>query len=301
MITKLIALLCLSLPSVSIHAAPFAHDRGVVAGQKGDWEKSYALLTEELANSPENPSLLYDTGIAAYKLGKHEQAYAYFSNTAESEKAPNHLKEQAYFNAGNCGVQLQKLEQAISAYESALALDPQDERARHNLELVKKMLEQQKQQEKEQKKDEQKNNNQDKNDQEKKEKEREQDNQDNKGSQDESEKDQPEHEPGEEQKGAGKEKREEKGTGQKQSQNKEKKEGEQEGQSQGSESNKQEKSESASDQSHKNKQRKEGPGLEPQLAQLLENQEKKDAQLNKQLMKAAIGSRGAHENGKNCW
>ncbi len=154
--------LFLALISISgyIRCAWFAYDRGVVAGQHGEWTRATSLLTHKLAHSPERPDLLYDTGVASYKSGDIEQAQEYFRRAAEHEATHNDLKERAYFNYGNCSADLKQLHKAVCAYEHALKINPENERVKHNLEVVKKMLEQQqeKQQQESQKNEENQDN-----------------------------------------------------------------------------------------------------------------------------------------------
>lgn len=136
---------------------------------KGNYVQARDMMQSMLVNEPNRPDLLYDLGVASFKNKEFEQASAYFSCAAESEKCPLQLKEQAYFNLGNTSVELNQLNDAIVQYQKVLDLNEKNEQAKHNLEVVKKMLEEQnqKQQEKnDQGKDDQnqkddKNNNQD--------------------------------------------------------------------------------------------------------------------------------------------
>lgn len=273
----------------------FAHDRAVCAGQKGDWKSAQKLFTSALIHQPDDPQLLYDAGVAAYKLGEFAQANAYFSAAAQSEKAPDALRELAYFNAGNACVALEQLEQAIKEYEAALTISPDNERTRHNLELVKKMLEQKKQEQEKKKKQEEKQKNKEE------QKERDKGEQENKGSNEQSDAEQPEKEPGEQQEGNdGNEKKEERGAGEKKKGEQEKQQGEQQ-RKPGEQKEQQNEPKQANADQKQQQSDQQGSRLEPKLAQLLEDQEKRDAQLNKQLMKAAIGSKGAPNYGNNCW
>ena len=94
----------------------------------------------------------YQHGVAAYKAGQYDQA-------AQSFKAASGT--QAEYNLGNTQLQQSKPEDAIATYEDVLKKNPDDAHAKHNLELAKKMLEQQKQQQ-QQNPDQKKNDQQDK-------------------------------------------------------------------------------------------------------------------------------------------
>lgn len=133
-------LLCLFLP---MQAAWFGYDRGIAAAHGGDSERATQLLTDALTANPENPELLYDSGVLASRQKNYAQAEAFFSKTVGHTPADSQLHRQALFNLGNAYVGTKKLHEALNIYNQLLALDPKHEKARHNRDVVKKMLEQQ--------------------------------------------------------------------------------------------------------------------------------------------------------------
>lgn len=120
----------------------------------------------------------YRKGVAYYRLGDYKTAEELFRSSVRPEVAVD-----AKYNLGNALSLQNKLKEAISAYEEVLEIDPEHDRARENLEIVKKMLEEQEKKEEEQEKNEEK---------EKKEKkeEEEQDKKDKKDKQDKQDQDQ---------------------------------------------------------------------------------------------------------------
>ena len=123
----------------SLMSAPwFGYDRGVHAAQKGDWKKSTQLLTQKLIDEPDRVDLLYDAGVASFRSGEIDKAHAYFMRAAESEKVDSGLKEQVYFNLGNCCVEQKQLKEAVYAYEKALEINPDNDRLRPD--LIQKLL-----------------------------------------------------------------------------------------------------------------------------------------------------------------
>jgi len=140
----------------------FAHDKAVYATQQNNWKQATALLKEAIVDDSENPSLLYDAGVASFKHGDTDQAAAYFCNVTKCESVPLPLKERAFFNYGNVSVKQNNFKVAIASYESALDIEPEDQRAKHNLEIVKEMLKksEQEQQDNQAKNKNEKNNNQ---------------------------------------------------------------------------------------------------------------------------------------------
>ena len=96
------------------------------------------------AKDPDNSRLNYNLGIGLYRLGSYENAAFNFERSARETKSPI-LKERALYNLGNAMFQKEEYETAIKAYETALKIDPEDEDAKHNLELAKKKLNEQNQ------------------------------------------------------------------------------------------------------------------------------------------------------------
>ncbi len=96
----------------------------------------------------------------AYQQGDYSSAWQNFEDPLWKGNAAYRAQdyaaaEQSYrqldtadalYNLGNSLAQQQKYQQAIEAYEQALAKNPQLDKAKQNLDAVKKALEQQKQQ-----------------------------------------------------------------------------------------------------------------------------------------------------------
>lgn len=308
----------------------FNYDRAISYAQKDKWNQSKELLKTELVQQPERPDLLYDIGISSYKSGEYDKALSYFTKAAHTNNAPKTLREQAYFNVGNTQVQLKHLQEAIDAYDQALALNPSNKKAAHNKEIVKKMLEQEKQQQqnndKENKKDQDENNNkqdnQDQNkekqdqDQEQKESDNQKNNQEeNKKNQEQSHNDSQDQKKQKENQNTEQPKKNDQqksdSNSQKQDQkNKEEKEQDQKAQQE----NTQQKKSQEARQQEQDKKDQQGTAengsqsgelkqekLSPALAYMLDKQEKKDAELNKKMIKAMTGIHGGSPNDYNCW
>lgn len=80
-------------------------------------------------------------GAAHYRAGDYEKALAAFEQGADAN---------AFYNQGNSLAKLNKLDEAIAAYEQALALDPNLEDAAKNKEVIEKLKQQQEQQQSQQ-------------------------------------------------------------------------------------------------------------------------------------------------------
>ncbi len=111
---------------------------------------------ERLKRNPNDPRLHYNRGTVAYEEQDYGKAEKELELGTRAESLP--LQQRAYYNLGNTlyrqGEQAaeadQKMaawEKAVQNYEAATRLDTQDADAKYNLDLVKKKLEELKQQE----------------------------------------------------------------------------------------------------------------------------------------------------------
>ena len=118
--------------SFSLHAAEIhfknPEQLGLESFAKEDYEKA--------AGEFEDP---YRKGVAYYRAGKFPEAEAMFKSSSRESVALS-----AKYNLGNALAKQQKLKEAISAYEELLEQCPEDSKTHQNLEIVKKMLAEQK-------------------------------------------------------------------------------------------------------------------------------------------------------------
>jgi len=87
------------------------------------WQRSDQQVVEILAQ-----------GVAYYRAAQYEKAAAAFAKVDTA---------QGYYNLGNALVHLGEYEKAINVYQDALKKNPQYAAAKHNLNIVKKLLERQ--------------------------------------------------------------------------------------------------------------------------------------------------------------
>jgi len=122
--------------------------------QNEDYEVAKDGFESALKNSPDSPQLLQSLGSSYYKLNQLADAERLFLALTDKAKS-REQKFNGYFNLGNSRLKQQNLEGAISSYEDALRLKPDDEAAKFNLEYAKQ-LRQQKQEEQNKEKEKQK-------------------------------------------------------------------------------------------------------------------------------------------------
>jgi Ca-activated chloride channel family protein len=160
---------------VGIPLASDAKNQGVEAFERKDYPGARTEFDRQLARQPDRPEMQFNVGSAAYKQGDYDTALGAFSRAVTSSDPG--LRGKAAYNLGNTlfqrGVKQQDKEarksewkNAIQHYDEALKVDPKDENAIYNRDLVLKLLEEQDQQPPEQKQQDQKQD-KDKNDQQK--------------------------------------------------------------------------------------------------------------------------------------
>src|SRR5690554_1801203 len=134
------AVLALSLVPLTLTPRPaMALDWG------GLWQRDDQRGRELIEQDPERAAEVLQQpdwrGSALYRSGRHEEAARAF---AETPTATGH------YNRGNALARAGQLEQALDAYQQALAQNPDFEDARFNRDLVQQLLDQQQQQQQEQ-------------------------------------------------------------------------------------------------------------------------------------------------------
>jgi Ca-activated chloride channel family protein len=146
---------------------PLAYDSAIYKAQKGNWQDAHTALNNIITDNPDNADVMYDAGVAAYNVGNTCQAAICFARATECNENKN-VCFRAHYNAGNMCVEEKKLKNALAEYDKALAIEPDNEYARHNRDRVAQMLEEEKnkqnQQQNEQDQQDNKQDNQDKKD-----------------------------------------------------------------------------------------------------------------------------------------
>ena len=151
---------------------------GLEEFNSGDFSKAGAVFEDKLQAQPGSRELQFNAGAAAYKSGDLENAATYFTEALLSSNPK--LREAAAYNLANTLVRKGEAaaepeakktnwKNAIEQYDEALQLNPDNNFAKENRELVKKLIEDlEKQQQQQEQKQDQKQDQQQQQDQEKK-------------------------------------------------------------------------------------------------------------------------------------
>jgi Ca-activated chloride channel family protein len=112
--------------------------------QAGKADKALEAYDRAVQALPEEPVAHFDRGVALYQLGKFPEAQKEFQRASEGHDAS--VKADAYYNMGNSWLKQERYKEALDAYKHTLGLRPDDRRAKWNLELALRKLQEQKQQ-----------------------------------------------------------------------------------------------------------------------------------------------------------
>lgn len=165
----------------------FGQDKGKKAYEEGHYDEARVYYEHVLKNRKKDDGAQFGLGVTAYQQKDMETAARALNNAMNSDDQS--LASKAMYNLGNMFRDQQKMEESLALYRKAIELDPTDEDAKVNYELLKQVLQQQEQQQQQDKQNQE-------HDQEKQ--DQQQQNQDSEG-QDEQNKNQDNQEKGEDQ------------------------------------------------------------------------------------------------------
>ena len=97
--------------------------------------EAYQLAQERSSESGEP---FYNSGNVLYRTGVYEGSVQDFDESLKH--AQGELRSGGFFNRGNALFQQQQYRQAVEAYKEVLRMNPDDEDAKHNLELALNQL-----------------------------------------------------------------------------------------------------------------------------------------------------------------
>lgn len=123
---------------------------GNKAFRSGSYDKAEVAYRKALEKNPRSAIASYNLGNALFAQKKDSAAVQSLENAAKMETIPMR-RAQAFHNMGVICQSHKMYGEAISAYQSALRLNPQDNETRYNLELCKQQKKKQDQQQKQDK------------------------------------------------------------------------------------------------------------------------------------------------------
>jgi Ca-activated chloride channel family protein len=130
---------------VSAQTVSSSVKQGIKAFDEQQYEQAHKHFIDAQLANPENETLYYNIGAAAYMNKEYEQAKKNFMQAAKSKDIQ--LRQNALYNLANTHYRLGNLDEAIKGYENILKELPGDIQAKENLELVRQKKQEQKHQE----------------------------------------------------------------------------------------------------------------------------------------------------------
>ena len=122
----------------------------------GDYASALESYQGAQGRAPESGEPHYNSGNALYRTEEYEDALQSYDESLRY--AGGELRSHGFFNRGNTAFQQERYPEAVEAYEEVLRTNPDDQDAKHNLELALKQIppdEQEEQEQQEEKQDEQ--------------------------------------------------------------------------------------------------------------------------------------------------
>lgn len=125
-------------------------NKGLKAYESGDAAQALAAFERARAARPDSALTRFNQAVGQAKTGKAPEAIETFTALSREK---NDLGFESHYNLGNALLGAQQLPGAVAAYRDALRLRPDDPRARRNLEIALRKLQQQKKDQEKDKKD----------------------------------------------------------------------------------------------------------------------------------------------------
>jgi len=113
--------------------------------EEGRFEEAHQKYLEALAAAPESGVIRFNDGNALYQSEDHRRAMEAYQQAIETGD-PAHASS-AWYNLGNALFRQQQFPESLEAYKQALRLSSTDRDAKHNLERVLELMQEQEQQE----------------------------------------------------------------------------------------------------------------------------------------------------------
>lgn len=100
----------------------------------GEHARALEHYRDAQERAPDSGEPHYNSGNALYRTEEYEEALQSYDQSLSH--AWGELRARGFFNRGNAAFQQQNYPEAVEAYEEALRMNPDDQDAKHNLELA---------------------------------------------------------------------------------------------------------------------------------------------------------------------
>lgn len=115
-----------------------ANEQGRDAVARGDFDTAVEKFTEAQVNSPDDPKIALNLAAAYAAAGRQSEAIAAARRAIASNNPA--IRARAYSNIGHQQFELQRYPESLDAFRRALLDDPANDDARHDYEVVLRLL-----------------------------------------------------------------------------------------------------------------------------------------------------------------
>jgi tetratricopeptide (TPR) repeat protein len=122
----------------------YGQDKGKKAYEEGKYDDARAYYEHVLKNRKQDGAAQFGLGATAYQQKDMETAARSLNNVMNSDDKS--LASKAMYNLGNMFRDQEKMEESLALYRKSIELDPTDQDAKVNYELLKQVLQEQEQQ-----------------------------------------------------------------------------------------------------------------------------------------------------------
>ncbi len=133
----------------AIFGQSFENNRQIRSGnkafQQGDTLTAIQKYDEALIHDSKDYRASFNKAVVSKSMGNLDEAMSLYENISKQDIAKEE-RAAAFYNMGNIAFEKQELEKSLDHFKNCLRLTPEDQDARYNYFLVKKMLEQQQEQ-----------------------------------------------------------------------------------------------------------------------------------------------------------
>lgn len=129
------ALAAVALALFAVQGTAKSFDDPYQAYAAGVYDQALQGFVDRQVERPDDPRLAINLGNTYYKMKDYEAAAQAFAPVATSPDPS--LKEQALYSLGNVAFRQGRLEEAVTLYQAALEVAPDDGDAKYNLELAR--------------------------------------------------------------------------------------------------------------------------------------------------------------------
>jgi len=166
----------------------FGQDKGKNAYADERYDEARSYYEDILLKRKNDNAAKFGLGTTAYKQKDIETALRFLSDAKNSENLK--LASKAYYNLGNMLREQNKMDESLSLYKKAMELDPHDEDAKINYELLKQVMQENKENQQDQNQQDQNQQDQNQQDQNQQDQNQQDQNQQDQNQQDQNQQDQ---------------------------------------------------------------------------------------------------------------